>query len=181
MNQLIDEYIAYGFYAAVQSPNFLANYAEFFIRPIPKGWEADYLEANIAILAATVDAARAAGFKIEGDPRLRNTAILHRVAFQADRSTGPETWELLCYAVAELIKAGAVITQPKQPAPPQQVINLSPHFDIRTEQPATEVVITLPEQIGVSIDKMPERVTTSTVERDRAGNIVSTTQVERDA
>lgn len=181
MNQLISEYVQAGFYTAVASPNFRASFAEFLSRPTPKGMDGEFIEALIYMLGATIDAAKAKGFKVDGDPVLARTAIEHRVAAISDWASAPQLYVLLSAAVAKLIEAGAVITPPAQPEPPKQTINLTPHFDIRVEQEPTEVVITLPDQLDVNIAGMPDRVTTSTVERDSAGNIVRTTQTEMDA
>lgn len=65
----------------------------------------------------------------------------------------------------------AVDPAPVPPAP-EPVINLSPVINLTVEQPRE------PQQVEVLA--MPARETTSTIKRDTMGNIVSTSQIERD-
>lgn len=65
----------------------------------------------------------------------------------------------------------AVEPAPAPPAP-EPVINLSPVINLTVEQPRE------PQQVEVLA--MPARETTSTIKRDTMGNIVSTSQIERD-
>lgn len=66
------------------------------------------------------------------------------------------------------------ITVPPAAAPVVQVTNEVP-------VPAVEVHATMPDTMRMEIQSMPARTTSSSVERDQAGNIVRTTQTERDA
>jgi lambda family phage portal protein len=94
------------------------------------------------------------------------------------------------------------IRMPDQPAPevtvtneiyerdmPAPVVNVSNEIHER-EQPAPIINVApaavtveniMPDEIKTTIASMPDRVTTSSIERDKTGNITKTTQTERDA
>jgi hypothetical protein len=74
------------------------------------------------------------------------------------------------------------LTMPDQPAP-------SVHVDVNVPDSPAPVVhvapasvsVNVPEQQQISIISMPTRQTEAIVERDRDGNIKSSTNIERDA
>lgn len=69
------------------------------------------------------------------------------------------------------------IHEREQSAP---VVNLSPTFNVAAPEVTVEVEAIMPAQSEVVIKALPARSTTSSVERDKDGNIVSTTQIESD-
>jgi HK97 family phage portal protein len=73
------------------------------------------------------------------------------------------------------------ITVPQAPVPNIEVIVPAANVEVTVPVPEVHVNATMPETMSLTIDGMPERVTTSTITRDKAGNITKTTQTERDA
>ena len=83
-------------------------------------------------------------------------------------------------AAAPIVEIRNEITTPEQAAPTVEV-----HVEARMPEqaaPVVEVNVEIPAETTTHIASMPDRVTTSTVERDaKTGNIKTTRQTERDA
>lgn len=108
-------------------------------------------------------------------PEMAVAVERHRAWLPALRHFADRAVAALDYA--DRLDALAARNEPAvEPAPvppaPEPVINLSPVINLTVEQPRE------PQQVEVLA--MPARETTSTVKRDTMGNIVSTSQIERD-
>ncbi len=163
-------------YAACASKSFMSTMGDFIGRYKDHPHALVLLGEAMKIMAATIDAAKLAGYTFSGDPRLKDSyaARMMRVLKEEknpDRfieAVLDETWFLM-FATNALIQAGAVIT-PGKPATPEPI-------RIRLEQPKPEKG----EPQEVKVISMPVREKTTTVERDGRENITKTTTVEADA
>ena len=70
-------------------------------------------------------------------------------------------------------RAGDVVVNVPQQAAPDVVVNVP-------EQRAGDVVVNVPSDMTMRVTEMPARKTTSAIERNSAGEIVQTTQIEKD-
>lgn len=68
-----------------------------------------------------------------------------------------------------------------EPAAPPNVEVTVQAPNVEVTAPSVNVTATMPERMSMSIESMPDRVTTSKLDRDKAGNITKTSQIERDA
>lgn len=73
------------------------------------------------------------------------------------------------------------ITVPPAPVPNVEVTVNAPNVEVTVPVPDVQVNATMPAEMSMRIESMPDRVKTSKIDRDAQGAITKTTQTERDA
>ncbi len=174
---LLQQYVLEGFLRAASSKDFRAEWVNFVSQPYPTEWDRRMTIEVLDLFKAALESIEANFARFQGgSPLLKKSRIEMMVLCAADDKYLEDFYAAYIVAIEAAIKAGAQIglSEPKAPAKQEQMqVHLHPTFDIKLDnQPGGPV--------AVHVVSMPARTTKTQVERDADGNIVSSTQLERD-